>query len=145
MAVPMSNTWVMLLTFLLLCLESIGMIHHERYLLNKCRTVLLSEDQDIPLIEKIEVGAPKSGVHKFRIVDTNLSDKRTSFIALQQDNFEFIGSDRQDVCIDSIDNISRIIGNTNEPNYKVARFPLKSGLSMRSWEDRLADYLDKSH
>ena len=85
--------------------------------------VLLSEGQDTPLSEKTEVGASKSAVNKFRVVDTNFPDKRTGFIALQQDNFKFIGPDRQEVCIDSIDkclNISRIIRNTNEPNYKVA-------------------------
>ena len=85
-------------------------------------TVSLSEVQDTSLSEKIEVSAPKGGVNKIRTIDTNFPDKRTGFIALQQDNFEFIGPDRQEVCIDKCLNISRIIRNTNEPTTKLLDF-----------------------
>ena len=84
--------------------------------------VSLSEGQDTSLSGKIGVSSPK-GVNKIRIVDKNFPDKKTGFIALERDNFEFIGPDREEVCIHSIDKclkISRIIRDTNEPNYKIA-------------------------
>ena len=107
--------------------------------------VSLAEGQDTSIGGKIGVNSTKA-VNQIRIVDKNFPDKKTGFIALERDNFEFIGPDRQEVCIDSIDKclkISRIIRDTNEPNYKIARFPLKSGLNLRAWEDRLSDYPDK--
>ena len=97
----------------------------------------VDESQGDPPAGGVGFSSPDRGDNKFQLVDKYFPDKRTSFIALQQDTFTFIGPDRQEVCIDSIDKcllISRIVRDTNEPNYKVARFPLKSGLNLRAWE-----------
>ena len=105
----------------------------------------IDESQGDPPAGGVGFGSLGRGDRKCRLVDKYFPDKRTGFIALHQDTFTFIGPDRQEVCIDSIDKcilISRIIRETNEPNYRVARFPLKSGLNLRAWESRLADYPD---
>ena len=106
----------------------------------------VDESQGDPPVGGVGFGSPDRGENKFPLVDKYFPDKRTSFIALQQDTSTFIGPDRQEVCIDSVDkclHISRIIRATNEPNYKVVQFPLKSGLNLRAWENQLADYPDK--
>ena len=107
---------------------------------------LLPEGQHKPSIEGPRFDSPDRGACKSRLVDRYFPDKRTGFISLQQDTFNFIGPDRQEVCIDSIEkclHISQIIRSTSEPNYRVARFPLKSGLNVEAWESKLADYPDK--
>ena len=83
---------------------------------------------------------------KINLVDKYFSEKKTGFISLQKNSFNFIGPDQQEFCFDSIDkclHISQIIRRTNEPNYKCARFPLKFSLYIGAWESRLADYPDK--
>ena len=40
-------------------------------------------------------------------------------------------------------NITNIIRDTGQPNYKYARIPIKSGLKVETWEKYLRDYSDK--
>ena len=80
------------------------------------------------------------------ITDFNDPDKDRGFLSLQETNFEFIGPDR-DFCdyntIDQVMKIADIIKATGLPNYKQARFPIKSNLNLPVWEKYLIDYPDQ--
>ena len=79
------------------------------------------------------------------ITDFNDQDKGRGFLSLQETNFEFIGPDT-DCGYDTIEqvvNIADIIKATGLPNYKQARFPIKSNLNLPAWEKYIADYPDQ--
>ena len=80
------------------------------------------------------------------ITDFNDPDKDRGFLSLQETKFEFISLDR-DFCeyntIDQVMNIADIIKATGLPNYKQARFPIKSNLNLPAWGKYLIDYLDQ--
>ena len=55
-------------------------------------------------------------------------------VTIEYDDVQFIGLDRQEIDIENIDVclcIAQIIKDTKQPNYKCARFPIKSGLMSR--------------
>ena len=63
-----------------------------------------------------------------------------------QENFSFIGPDRDLVTISTIPQcfqIAGIIRGTGLPNYRQARIPLRLGINLQTWEYRLRDYPDK--
>ena len=64
---------------------------------------LFPEGQGKPSIEGARFDSPDRRVCKSRLVDRYFPDERTGFISLQLDTFNFIGPDRQEVCIDTID------------------------------------------
>ena len=76
--------------------------------------------------ESNNVGGPK---------DYNDPEKDRGFISLQGTEFKFIGPDR-DFCnydsIEQVTEIGNIIRATGLPNYKQARFPIKSSLNLGS-------------
>ena len=86
--------------------------------------------------ESNNVGNPK---------DYNDPEKDRGFISLQETEFKFIGPDR-DFCnynkIEQVTEIGNIIRATGLPNYKQARFPIRSSLNLPAWEKYLADYPD---
>ena len=74
------------------------------------------------------------------------SQKKTGYIALEYGDDPFIGPDREEIDIDNIDTclrIANIIKDTNQPNYKCARFPIKSGFNIKAWDHHLVGYPDK--
>ena len=78
--------------------------------------------------------------------DFNDPDKDRGFISLEETEFKFIGPDRDFCPYDSIDQVTRIgniIKATGLPNYKQARFPVRSNLNLPAWEKHLADYPDQ--
>ena len=80
------------------------------------------------------------------VSDVLFPEKKTGYIALEYNDDPFIGPDREEIDIDNIDTclrIANIIKNTNQPNYKCARFPIKSGLNIKAWDQHLMDYPDK--
>ena len=66
-------------------------------------------------------------------------------MSLGPTKFKFIGPDR-DLCSCSFSNIEKVlhaasvIQATRLPNYKLARFPIKSGLNLPAWEKYLQHY-----
>ena len=87
-----------------------------------------------------------TGCNSNAVTDFNDKNKTKGFLSLEETNFEFIGPDR-DLCeyrnIDQVIKIAEIIKETGLPNYKQARFPIKSDLNLPAWEKYLADYPDK--
>ena len=76
----------------------------------------------------------------------NDPDKDRGFISLQETDFKFIGPDRDFCNYDNIEQVTKIgdmIRATGLPNYKQARFPIKSNLNLPAWEKYLADYPDQ--
>ena len=75
-----------------------------------------------------------------------IKTKLEVFCPKKKRHFEFIGSDR-DLCeyknIDQVIKVAKKIKETGLPNYKQARFPIKSDLNLPAWEKYLADYPDK--
>ena len=94
-----------------------------------------------PLPKLFEIHT-KSGDTK-NITDFCDPHKDRGFLSLQETNFEFTGPDR-DFCdyntIEQVVNIADIIKAMGLPNYKQARFPIKSNLNLPAWENYLADY-----
>ena len=80
------------------------------------------------------------------IRDFNDPDKDRGFLYLQETNFEFIGLDRN-FCdyntIAQVMKIADIIKATGLPNYKQARFSIKSNLNLPVREKYLIDYPDQ--
>ena len=80
------------------------------------------------------------------LVDFNDPDKDKGFLSLQETTFQFIGPDR-DFCnyytVEQVTRIADIIRDTGLPNYKQARFSIKSDLNLPAWEKYLADYPDQ--
>ena len=78
--------------------------------------------------------------------DFNDPDKDRGFLSLQETRFQFIGPDR-DVCsydtVEQVARIANVIKDTALPNYKQARFPIKSDWNLPAWEKYLADYPDQ--
>ena len=80
------------------------------------------------------------------VSDVLFPDKKTGYISLEYDDDQFVGPDRDEIDVDNIDTclrIASVIKGTNQPNYKCARFPIKSGLNIRAWEYHLDGYPDK--
>ena len=78
--------------------------------------------------------------------DILFPDKKTGYIALEYDDAQFIGPDREEIDVDNIDaclQIVSIIKDTKQPNYKCARFHIKSGLNIKACEYHLDGYPDK--
>ena len=77
----------------------------------------------------------------------NIEDKTRGFLSLGPTKFKFVGPDR-DLCsfsnIEEVLHVANIIQATGLPNYKLARFTIKSGLNLPAWEKYLHDYPDES-
>ena len=78
--------------------------------------------------------------------DFDIADKIRGFLNHSSGNFSFIGPDRDQVTISTIQqcfDIAKVIRDTGLPNYMQARIPLNSGLNLQAWEYRLREYPDK--
>ena len=78
--------------------------------------------------------------------DVNDPHKTTGYLAHDPADFHFIGPDRFQQSIDTVDQfiaVAKIIQSTNLPNYKMARIPVSSSLNIEAWEQYLSDYPDK--
>ena len=78
--------------------------------------------------------------------DFNYHDKEVGYLSRSATDFEFIGPDKEPVCIDSIEKLIPIadsIRSSGLPNYRAVRIPIKSGLNVEAWERYLKDYEDK--
>ena len=78
--------------------------------------------------------------------DANYPHKTKGYIAVESTPFQFIGPDRPPMKCDSIGQyleMARIIRHSGLPNYKQARFPLKSGLKIEAWSKHLHEYKDQ--
>ena len=78
-----------------------------------------------------------------QVTDFHFPDKCRGFLLLEYGSFNFVGPDRLQVTIDSVDqciNIANIIREAGKPNYQQARIPLNSGLNIHKWEKYLANY-----
>ena len=81
--------------------------------------------------------------HNHDIADTS---KSIGFLNHVQGNFSFVGPDRQTRNCNNIETyikMAEAIQDSGMPNYKFARFPLKSGLNIDAWAHYLKDYHDK--
>ena len=69
--------------------------------------------------------------------DFNFQNKTRGFLSLGPTKFKFIGPDR-DLCsfsnIEEVLHPASVIQATGLPNYKLARFPIKSGLNLPAWK-----------
>ena len=75
--------------------------------------------------------------------DSNVPDKHWVHDTA---NFTFIGPDSQDIPhndVDSCITLSKAIRDTNLPSYRMARFPVQSGLNIEEWHHCLKVYQDK--
>ena len=100
------------------------------------------EDNSIPHYFEAQIG------HKLNknVTDVNLKNKTRGFLNLESTNFQFIGPDRDLIeyrDIDHVCQLAKIIQDTGLPNYRMARFPIKSGLNLPAWEHYLKDYPDQ--
>ena len=62
-------------------------------------------------------------------------------------DFKFIGPDRQpstSTTLRDYTHMANIIEATGLPNYKLARFPIQSGLNLDAWRHYLKDYHNKN-
>ena len=78
--------------------------------------------------------------------DFDIIDKCRGFLNHDSANFVFIGPDRDLIEFTSIDqciNIANAIQDTGLRNYRQVRIPIRSGLNLQAWEQRLATYPDK--
>ena len=100
------------------------------------------EENSIPHYFEAQIG------HKLdkNVTDVNLKNKTRGFFNLKSTNFQFIGPDRDLIeyrDVDHVCQLEKIIQDTGLPNYKMARFPIKSGLNLPAWEHYLKDYPDQ--
>ena len=73
--------------------------------------------------------------------------KKFGFLAHSEHHFTFIGPDRCPTSLDNLDSYifaAKIIKETGLPNYRMARFPIQSGLNIEAWRRYLTDYPDKT-
>ena len=92
-------------------------------------------------VNRISVDEAQDARHDF-----NYHDKEVGYLSLSATDFEFIGPDKEPVCIDSIEKlipIANSIRASGLPNYRAVRIPIKSGLNVEAWERHLKDYEDK--
>ena len=92
-------------------------------------------------VNRISVDGAQDARHDF-----NYHDKEVGYLSLSATDFEFIGPDKEPVCIDSIEKlipIANSIRASGLPNYRAVRIPIKSGLNVEAWERHLKDYEDK--
>ena len=110
-----------------------------------------SSDNQGNKTESGEASVVKPTVSRFKldrsqVKDFNYSDKTRGYLAQASTNFVFIGPDRHPIQLDSVDTLLKtasIIRDTGQPNYKVARIPIESGLNVAAWEKYLENYSDK--
>ena len=100
------------------------------------------EDNSIPHYFEAQIG------HKLdkNVTNVNLKNKTRGFLNLESTNFQFIDPDRDLIeyrDVDHVCQLAKIIQDTGLPNYKMARFPIKSGLNLPAWEHYLKDYPDQ--
>ena len=72
--------------------------------------------------------------------------KTRGFMAHKSMEFQFIGPDRPpptSTTLSDYINMATIIEATGVPNYKLARFPIHSGLNIDTWRHNLEDYHNK--
>ena len=101
--------------------------------------------------ESRDIGVIKPSVSRLKpdrskMKDFNYSDKTMGYLAQASTDFRFIGPDRCPIKLDSVDMLLKtasIIRDTGQPNYKVARIPIESGLNVAAWEKYLENYSDK--
>ena len=102
-------------------------------------------------IESSDMNISKPSLSKLKpdrskIKDFNYSDKTMGYLAQANTDFVFIGPDKCPIQLDSVDTLLKtasIIRDTGQPNYKVARIPIESGLNVAAWEKYLENYSDK--
>ena len=100
------------------------------------------EDNPIPHYFEAQIGQKLDK----NVTDVNLKNKTRGFLNLESTNFQFFGPDRDLIEYQDIDHVchlAKIIQDTGLPNYKMARFPIKSGLNLPAWEHYLKDYPDQ--
>ena len=101
-------------------------------------------DEDNPILHYFEAQIGQK-LDK-NITDVNLKNKTRGFLNLESTNFQFFGPDRDLIKYRDVDHVcqlAKIIQDTGLPNYKMARFPIKSGLNLPAWEHYLKDYPDQ--
>ena len=79
--------------------------------------------------------------------DIHNHSKKFGFLTHSEHNFSFTGPDRCPTSLDSLDGYitaAKIIKKTGLPNYRMARFPVQSGLNIEAWRRYLTDYPDKT-
>ena len=116
---------------------------------NNYTTVINSVNPDV--VPPVSVAQPSLAAHLNElsvVVKRDINDKNKKFGFLAHDNtdFTFIGPDRPSLPLNNIQDylkVSRIIRETGLPNYRLARFPIKSGLNIEAWEKHLRHYSNK--
>ena len=103
---------------------------------------IVQEDLSIPHYFEAQTGYKLDK----NVTDVNVKNKTRGFLNLEATNFQFIGPDRDLIEYKDVDHVcelAKIIQSTGLPNYKLARFPIKSGLNLPAWEHYLKDYPDQ--
>ena len=80
------------------------------------------------------------------IVDIFFPEKEYGHITLQNNNFQFIGPNRDSVVLDTIEKfipVATAILQTGVPNYKAARIPIATPLNLDAFDKYLEGYPDK--
>ena len=81
----------------------------------------------------------------YTVRDFNIPNTTAGYLALEATDFNFIGSDRPPVDVNSINTclqVADVLLSTNKPNYCEARIPFVYGLNISAWETYLQGYLD---
>ena len=79
--------------------------------------------------------------------DIHNHSKKFGFLAHSEYHFTFIGPNRCPTSLDNLDSYifaAKIIKETGLPNYRMARFPVQSGLNIEAWRRYHTDYPDKT-
>ena len=102
---------------------------------------IFHEDNPIPHYLEAQIGKKLDK----NVTDVNLNNKTRGFLNFES-NFQFFGPDRDLIEYEDIDHVcqlAKIIQDTGLPNYKMAKFLIKSGLNLPAWERYLRDYPDQ--
>ena len=112
-------------------------------------TVMISVSSDVLPSSSVVQPPLASHLNELSAVgkqDINDKDKKHGFLAHDNTDFNFIGPDRPPFPLNDIHSymkVSKVIRETGLPNYRMARFPIDSGLNIEAWAKYLENYSNK--